>query len=137
MVDHPILRQTVLDAVDARALAEFYRELLGLRYRPGDAPPGDWDADDVDWLVLTTEDGTRVLAFQEVASLTRTTWPDDTVPMQLHLDLTVPDREALEQQRRRAEDLGAELLSDRTDDPDEPLYVFADPAGHPFCIFVG
>jgi Glyoxalase-like domain len=59
------------------------------------------------------------------------------VPMQLHLDLTVPDREALEQQRRRAEDLGAELLSDRTDDPDEPLYVFADPAGHPFCIFVG
>ena len=25
---------------------------------------------------------------------------------------------------------------DRTDDPDEPLYVYADPAGHPFCIFV-
>jgi len=22
------------------------------------------------------------------------------------------------------------------DDADEPLYVFADPAGHPFCMFV-
>jgi hypothetical protein len=22
------------------------------------------------------------------------------------------------------------------DDPDERLYVFADPAGHPFCMFV-
>ena len=32
--------------------------------------------------------------------------------------------------------LGATLLLDRTDDQDEPLYVFADPAGHPLCIFV-
>jgi hypothetical protein len=29
----------VLDCVDARELAEFYRLLLGLRYRPGDEPP--------------------------------------------------------------------------------------------------
>ncbi len=137
MSEYPQLLHTVLDTTDVRGLAEFYRELLGLRYRPGDAPPGDGEPDDVDWLVLTTEDGTRVLAFQEVTSLTRTTWPDDTVPMQLHLDFTVPDRESLERQRRRAEGLGAELLSDRTDDPDEPLYVLADPAGHPFCIFVG
>ena len=28
------------------------------------------------------------------------------------------------------------ILLDRFDDPEEPLYVFADPAGHPFCIFV-
>jgi hypothetical protein len=28
------------------------------------------------------------------------------------------------------------LLFDRSDDPDEPLIVYADPAGHPFCIFV-
>ncbi len=28
------------------------------------------------------------------------------------------------------------LLLDRTDEADEPLYVFADPSGHPFCIFV-
>jgi hypothetical protein len=35
----PVLRQVVLDGTDVRALAEFYRELLGLRYRPGDQPP--------------------------------------------------------------------------------------------------
>jgi hypothetical protein len=28
------------------------------------------------------------------------------------------------------------VLEDRFDNPEEPLYVFADPAGHPFCIFV-
>jgi len=27
-------------------------------------------------------------------------------------------------------------MFDRTDDTEEPLYVFADPSGHPFCIFV-
>lgn len=51
-------------------------------------------------------------------------------------DFTVSSRSELETQRDRAQALGAELLLDRTDDPDEPLYVFADPSGHPFCIFV-
>jgi hypothetical protein len=32
--------------------------------------------------------------------------------------------------------LGAELLEDRSGDTEEPLRVYADPAGHPFCIFV-
>jgi catechol 2,3-dioxygenase-like lactoylglutathione lyase family enzyme len=134
--DHPRLLQTVIDTTDVRGLAEFYRELLGLDYRPGDAVPDD-GPDDVDWLVLTAADGTRALAFQQVERLTPTTWPEHDVPMQLHLDFTVPDAEVLERQRARAEALGARLLFDRTDDPGEPLYVFADPAGHPFCIFVG
>lgn len=33
--------------------------------------------------------------------------------------------------------LGAQVLMDRSDDPEEPLRVYADPAGHSFCIFVG
>ena len=136
MTDHPRLLHTVLDTTDVRGLAEFYRQLLGLEYRPGDHAPDDAEPDDADWLVLTASDGTRVLAFQKVETLTRTTWPEDTVPMQLHLDFTVADAAALERHRRRAEDLGAELLLDRTEDLDEPLYVLADPAGHPFCIFV-
>jgi hypothetical protein len=41
-----------------------------------------------------------------------------------------------EQQHARAIGLGATLLFDRSHDEQEPLYVFADPAGHPFCIFV-
>ena len=28
------------------------------------------------------------------------------------------------------------IFTDRTDDEDEPLYVLADPSGHPFCLFV-
>lgn len=56
--------------------------------------------------------------------------------MQMHLDLTVPNRSELDRQRNRAESLGAAVLFDRADDEDEPLYVFADPSGHPFCIFV-
>ncbi len=137
MSDYPRLLQTALDATDVRGLAEFYRELLGLRYRDGDEPPTDGSPDDADWLVLLDEDGTRRLAFQQTGQLPRSTWPDPTVPQQLHLDLMVPDRPALEQARARAIALGAELRLDRSDDPEEALYVFADPAGHPFCIFVG
>ncbi|MEX5256860.1 VOC family protein [Kocuria arenosa] len=137
MTDYPQLQTTVLDATDVRELAEFYRELLGLQYRPGDESSADGSADGHDWLVLTDAQGARQLAFQAVPALPRVTWPDASgVAQQLHLDLTVPDREALERQRERALELGAEELLDRTDDPEEPLYVFADPAGHPFCIFV-
>jgi catechol 2,3-dioxygenase-like lactoylglutathione lyase family enzyme len=56
--------------------------------------------------------------------------------MQLHVNFTVSSFAELTRQRERAEALGARLLLDRTDDADEPLYVFADPSGHPFCIFV-
>jgi catechol 2,3-dioxygenase-like lactoylglutathione lyase family enzyme len=136
MTQYPHLLHTVLDTTEPRRLAEFYRELLGLRYRPGDEPPADGTTDEADWLVLLDADGTRKLAFQQVDRLPRTTWPSHDVPMQLHLDMTVPDRDELERQRNRALELGAELILDRVDDPDEPLYVFADPSGHPFCIFV-
>jgi|SRR5208282_549701 len=135
--EYPQLLHTVLDTTDVRSLAEFYRQLLGLVYRPGDEPPADGTTDDADWLVLTDSAGARQLAFQQVGELPRTTWPRQDVPQQLHLDLTVPDRATLDRQHDRALALGAELRLDRTDDPDEPLYALADPAGHTFCIFVG
>jgi catechol-2,3-dioxygenase len=133
----PVLMHTAVDATDVRGLAEFYRELLGVRYRPGDEPPSDGSADDEDWLVLVDADGSRVLAFQEVPTLDRPTWPSHDVPKQMHLDFRVPTVAELQRHRERAERLGATLLLDRTDDPDEALYVLADPAGHPFCILVG
>ena len=136
MAEFPQLLHTVLDTTDVRGLAEFYRELLGLQYRPGDEPPAAGDPDDADWLVLVDANGARKLAFQQVERLPRTTWPEHEVPMQLHLDFTVTSVDELQRQRGRAEALGARLLLDRTDDADEPLYVLADPSGHPFCIFV-
>jgi hypothetical protein len=86
--------------------------------------------------VLVDADDRRVLAFQQVDQLTPTTWPSHMVPMQLHVDYTVSDRDELERHRQRAESLGARLLLDRSDDQDEPLYVLADLAGHPFCLLV-
>ncbi|WP_258062664.1 VOC family protein [Arthrobacter sp. B0490] len=88
------------------------------------------------WPVLTDGQGNRKLAFQQVDHLKGTTWPSPDVPMQLHLDLTVPDRSTLEHHHSRALASGAELRFDRMDDPDEPFYIYADPTGHPFCILV-
>lgn len=135
---YPTLRQVVLDTTDARGLAEFYRQLLGLEYRPGDEPPppGEPDPNGREWLVLR-RNGASALAFQQVAQLPVATWPEGPVPQQLHLDCTVPDTAELTVQHERALALGATLLLDRFDDDDEPLYVYADPSGHPFCIFVG
>jgi catechol 2,3-dioxygenase-like lactoylglutathione lyase family enzyme len=137
MSAYPVLMHTALDATDCRRLAEFYRQFLGLRYRPGDEIPADGSDDDPDWLVLVDSTGHRVLAFQQVPVLARPTWPAHDVPKQMHHDFRVPAIEELQRQRQRAEGLGATLLYDRTDVEDEPLYVLADPAGHPFCILVG
>jgi catechol 2,3-dioxygenase-like lactoylglutathione lyase family enzyme len=136
LADYPRLLHTAIDTTDARALAEFYRLLLGLRYRPGDEPPADGADDDAGWLVLVDSAGARKLAFQQVERLERTTWPGHDVPMQMHVDFTVPSVEELQRHRERAESLGAQLLLDRTDEAGEPLYVLADPSGHPFCILV-
>ena len=134
----PALRQVVLDGTDIRGLAEFYRRLLGSRYRPGDEPPPDGAADPQgkDWLVLRDPGGGVQVAFQQVAALPEATWPEGPVPQQLHLDLTVPTVAELDRQHERALALGARLLEDDADNPEEPLRVYADPAGHPFCIFV-
>jgi catechol 2,3-dioxygenase-like lactoylglutathione lyase family enzyme len=128
------VRQVVLDCTDARRLAEFYRELLGLQYRPGDEPPADGEPD-VDWLVVRNPGGVQ-LAFQQIDELPEPTWPTGPRPQMLHLDITVETADELLAQHERVLSLGGRLLHDRFDDPDEPLRVYADPAGHPFCIFV-
>jgi ribonuclease HI/catechol 2,3-dioxygenase-like lactoylglutathione lyase family enzyme len=139
----PQLRQVVLDAEDARALADFYRDLLGFVYRPGDEPPaatgpstGAGVPGDQDWLVIQDPNGSTRVAFEKVAELPQATWPEGPVPQQMHLDLSVATVKDLDAQHDLALSLGARLLEDRSNDPEEPLRVYADPAGHPFCIFV-
>jgi catechol-2,3-dioxygenase len=134
----PTVRSVVLDTTDARGLAEFYRQLLGYRYRPGDElpPAGEPDRRGRTWLVLLDPGHRHRLAFQQVDSLPAPSWPDDGVPQQLHLDLCVPTAEELTRQHERVQALGAQVLYDRFDHPHEPLYVYRDPAGHTFCIFV-
>jgi hypothetical protein len=73
---------------------------------------------------------------QEKRETTPPTWPSEAVPMQMHMDFKVPTVDDLERHREHAEALGARLLYDRSQDEGEPLYVLADPAGHPFCLLV-
>lgn len=135
-MSHPVLMHVALDAPNCRSLAEFYRRLLGLRYRAGDEAPDDGSRDEADWLVLVDDDGRHVLAVQHKPGLTPSTWPSEEVPMQMHLDFRVSSPDALRRHRDRALALGATELHDRSDDRDEPLHVLADPAGHPFCLLV-
>lgn len=135
MTEFPQLLQTVLDATDVRSLAEFYRQLLGMEYRDGDEPSGGEDTPD--WLVIQDASGSRRLAFQLAEELKPPTWPSPEVPMQMHLDCMVESLEELVNHRDRALELGAQVVYTRLDDPEEPLVVLSDPAGHPFCLFVG
>jgi hypothetical protein len=134
----PFLRAVTFDATNAREVAEFWRQLLGFAYRAGDeAPPaGQPDPSGEDWLVLRNPSGEVHVCVQHVAELPASTWPDPRIPQQLHLELTVADVDELAAQCDRAVALGASVLEDRSTDEEEPLYIFADPAGHPFCIFV-
>lgn len=134
----PRLRQMVLDTLDARRAAEFWRQLLGLAYREGHEPPaaGEDDPAGRDWLNLVHPEGGPCLAFQQVGSLPRSTWPEAGVPQQLHLDLSVPDIAALDAAHDRVLALGGELRLDRAGDGQEPLRAYADPDGHTFCVFV-
>ena len=133
------MRAVVVDTTDARATAEFYRELLGYDYRVDDAAPAAGQADprDQDWLILMDDAGQPLISFRHIDHLAHLTWPDPAVPMQLHVDLIVSNNDEMHENYRPAIELWATLVMDRTDDPAEPHYVLADPAAHPFCIFVG
>ncbi|TNM42802.1 VOC family protein [Nocardioides albidus] len=126
---YPRLRSIVLDTTDVPELAEFYRRLLGWSY------PEGFDIEEfTDWRAIVGPSGER-LAFQQVDELPPTTWPTIEVPQQVHLDLAVESRADLEESHQRALGLGAVVRLDRSDDAEEPLRVYADPAGHTFCLF--
>ncbi len=105
----------VLDAPDPRGLAEFYSALLGL--------PITYTSEN--WVVVSVDDRHSGLAFQLAPDHVAPVWGDPTRPQQLHLDLMADDPDAMGAQ---AVALGARLLSPPGD------HVYADPAGHPFCL---
>lgn len=128
-VRYPKLRSIVLDCLDVAKLAEFYRAFLGWSYAEGHDPD---QAED--WLAIVGPAGGRI-SFQQVDVMPPTTWPSAEVPQQLHLDFEAATTEDLDEDHRRALELGAELRLDLRDDPHEPLRVYVDPAGHTFCVF--
>ncbi|MET8120646.1 VOC family protein [Micromonospora sp. NPDC005189] len=115
------LRSVVIDCPDPRALAAFYSELLGL-------PLVEGDSDDDEWVVLGGPPGHQPrLAFQRALNLRPPAWPDPERPQQFHLDVTVDDIET-------AESAALALGARRLPGEGEGFRVYADPAGHPFCL---
>ncbi|MCX5195088.1 VOC family protein [Streptomyces sp. NBC_00249] len=118
------LQCVVLDCPEPLRLAEFYAALLG-----GDVnrPDRRWAVDE-EWATLHAPSGT-VLAFQRVAGHRPPRWPDPERPQQFHLDLAVPD---LARAHEEVLAHGATLLDAGPDT--RGWRVYADPAGHPFCL---
>jgi catechol 2,3-dioxygenase-like lactoylglutathione lyase family enzyme len=114
------LEKTVLDCPDPRALARFYAELLGWRVNE--------DHKDGDWVVIGRDEGWRELAFQRADPWIAPRWPDPQHPQQEHLDIRVDDVETAQPEVLRR---GARLLQG---EQGTGFRVFADPAGHPFCL---
>jgi catechol-2,3-dioxygenase len=104
-----------IDAPDASALARFYADMLGMEVTH-EAPEG----------ALIAGDGKSVM-FQQVSVYNPPRWPDPEHPQQAHLDIIVDD---LDSGEARALELGASRLNGGG----ERFRVFADPAGHPFCL---
>ena len=120
----PRLAATVLGTPDPRGLALFYQRLLQWPIRD----------DQPDWVTLRPSDGGAGLSFQLEADHVPPVWPPqpDTQQMQLHLDIEVDDLAAA---CALAEESGARRIGGY-DDEHEVVRVYADPAGHPFCLFV-
>jgi predicted enzyme related to lactoylglutathione lyase len=110
----------VLDAPDARVLADFYGRLLG------------WTIDDHDrgWSTIKDPAGGTQLSFQGEPNYRPPTWPTepDSQQMMLHLDFNVDDLEAA---HAHAVAVGAKLAPWQ---PQSHVRVYLDPVGHVFCI---
>ena len=108
---------TVLDTPEPRVLAAFYGALLGWQIVDEEA----------DWVAIEGPGGR--LGFQLAPDLIPPSWPDGSIPQQIHLDVTVPDLDVAEAQVLA---IGARL----TGEPKQPssFRVYLDPSGHPFCL---
>ena len=109
------LHHLVLDCPDPKLLALFYSRLLD--------QPVTYDSED--FVVVAADDESSGLAFQRAPGHRPPTWPDPAVPQQMHLDVMVEDVDAARDPVVR---LGARRLEGD---------VYADPAGHPFCLCWG
>ncbi|MER5632874.1 VOC family protein [Streptomyces nitrosporeus] len=110
-----------LDCPDPAALAAFYQAVLG----------GEIAHDSDRWYELTVPGGARI-AFQEAPGHRPPRWPDaGDGSQQAHLDFEVEDIERAQEQVLA---LGATALDLDDRGGERDFRVYADPAGHPFCL---
>ena len=110
------LRAVAFDCPDPKALATFYRGVVG----------GEVEGEG-DWFTLEGT-GDVVVAFQQADEWTPPVWPGAEHPQQAHLDITVAD---LDEGERQVLALGARKAETQ---PGTTFRVFLDPVGHPFCL---
>jgi predicted enzyme related to lactoylglutathione lyase len=109
----------VFDAAELAPESRFWARLLG----------GTVDEED-DWHMVMVDGAPRV-GVQLAPDHVPPEWPDGT-PQQIHLDLWVGDVAAAHDE---VMSLGAGLLKAADDlQSVEGFQVYADPAGHPFCL---
>ena len=117
-----------LDAADHLAEAAFWAAVFDGEV--GDEP--DWD----DWRTVKV-DGRTIIAVQQAPDHVAPEWPSDDPTrqqQQAHLDIYVDQAEVAAAEAEVLE-LGARLLQGHEDvTAPEGFRVYADPAGHPFCI---
>ena len=119
----PRIDSVVFDCPDPRSLADFYARLL-------DWPPDPNPDPDGSWVDLKNPHGGAGVSFQRADDYRAPQWPDPSAPQQLHVDFDVDDLDAAHE---RALELGARLLDDQGMKK-TGFRVYADPAGHPFCL---
>jgi len=124
----------VLGAPNPRELAKFYSKLLGWPIADQAGPrPGQPEEDG--WAILRPTDGRSAvsLAFEYEADYTPPVWPSRPGCPQImaHVDIAV---ENLQEAAEWALQAGATLAEHQ---PRPQVRVMQDPAGHPFCLFVG
>ena len=113
----------VFDAADIDAVSALWAGVLGGKVRKDD-----------DWHSVDDADGTPRIGVQLVPDHVRPQWPDGE-PQQVHLDLYIEDLDAAHE---HVMGLGAELVQAAEDGTArEGFQVYADPAGHPFCLCWG
>jgi catechol 2,3-dioxygenase-like lactoylglutathione lyase family enzyme len=110
----------VFDAADLAEESSFWAGVLD----------GIVDAED-DWHMVMVDGAPRV-GVQLAPNHVPPDWPDGTPEQQIHLDLWVDDFEAAHD---HVMSLGARILKPAGDaDSPDNFQVYADPAGHPFCL---
>jgi hypothetical protein len=116
MSDSIKLGSVAVDCPDAGKLAAFYADITGgkITFLHGS------------WATVKCPGGR--IDFQTAPAYSPPTWPDETSSMQMHLDFDVDDLDGAEARVLAA---GATKFDSQ---PNEHCRVYADPAGHPFCL---
>ena len=120
------IERIVFDCPDPGVLAAFYAELLDLRTIRLD-PPDRVTISRAEGQGSSATGDEPALAFQRVRDHRPPRWPDPAYPQQIHLDIDVDDGDA-------ACDLAEHLGATRLQEMGGSCPVYADPAGHPFCL---